>query len=49
VDVPLEKGHVVLFSNNPFWRGETRGSEFLVFNAILNWDGLNAGRKDAKE
>ena len=26
VDVPLEKGHVVLFSNNPVWRGETEGS-----------------------
>ena len=45
VDVPLEKGHVVLFSNNPIWRGETQGSYFLVFNAILNFDQLNAGRK----
>ena len=25
VDVPLDKGHVVAFSNNPIWRGETRG------------------------
>ncbi len=49
VDVPVEKGHVVLFSNNPFWRGETRGSECLVFNAILNFDSLNAGRKDAEK
>jgi hypothetical protein len=49
VDVPLEKGHVVVFSNNPIWRGETQGSYFLVFNAILNFDQLNAGRKlDAK-
>jgi Zinc carboxypeptidase len=49
VDVPVEKGHVVLFSNNPMWRGETEGSYFLVFNAILNFDQLNAGRKlDAK-
>ncbi len=49
VDVPVEKGHVVLFSNNPIWRGETQGSYFLVFNAILNFDHLNAGRKlDAK-
>jgi hypothetical protein len=49
VDAPLEKGHVVLFSNNPFWRGETQGSEFLVYNAILNWDNLNAGRKVAEK
>ena len=45
VDVPMGKGHVVLFSNNPIWRGETQGSYFLVFNAILNFDSLNAGRK----
>jgi hypothetical protein len=45
VDVPVQKGHVVLFANNPVWRGETIGSYFLVFNTILNWDNLNAGRK----
>jgi len=45
IDSPLERGHVVLFSNNPFWRGQTAGSYFLVFNAILNFDNLNAGRK----
>jgi hypothetical protein len=45
IDVPLGNGHVVVFSNNPIWRGETQGSYFLVFNAILNFDNLNAGRK----
>jgi hypothetical protein len=45
IDSPLERGHVVLFSNNPFWRGQTSGSYFLVFNTILNFDNLNAGRK----
>ena len=45
VDVPLDKGHVVAFSNNPIWRGETQGSYFLVFNALLNFDRLDAGRK----
>ena len=45
VDVPSGQGHLVLFSNNPIWRGQTRGSYFLVFNAILNFDNLNAGRK----
>ncbi len=49
IDSPYGQGHVVLFSNNPFWRAETKGSYFLVFNAILNFDSLNAGRKaDAK-
>ncbi|MGA3205789.1 MAG: M14 family zinc carboxypeptidase [Bryobacteraceae bacterium] len=45
IDSPLGDGHVVLFSNNPFWRAETKGSYFLVFNAILNFDNLGAGRK----
>jgi hypothetical protein len=45
VDAPLERGHVVLFANNPMWRGETIGSYFLVFNTLLNFDNLNAGRK----
>jgi len=44
VDVPIGKGHVVLFANNPIWRGETIGSYFLVFNTILNFDSLDAGR-----
>ena len=42
---PMQKGHVVLFANNPLWRGETIGSYSLVFNTMLNWDNLNAGRK----
>ena len=45
VDVPLAKGHVILFANNPMYRGETIGSYFLVFNALLNFDRLDTGRK----
>jgi hypothetical protein len=45
IDVPVDKGHVVMFSNNPIWRGETQGSYFLVFNTLLNYDSLDAGRK----
>ena len=45
IDVPSGNGHVLLFSTNPFWRGQTKGSYFLVFNAIMNWDNLNAGRR----
>jgi hypothetical protein len=45
IDAPLEKGHVVLFANNPIYRGETIGSYFLVFNTLMNFDNLNAGRK----
>jgi hypothetical protein len=45
VDVPVQKGHVVLFANNPIWRGETIGSYPLVFNTLLSFDNLDAGRK----
>ena len=47
VDAPLDKGHVIMFANNPVYRGSTQGSYFLVFNAILNFDNLNAGRVNA--
>jgi zinc carboxypeptidase len=45
IDVPMERGHIILFSNNPVWRGQTIGNHFLVFNAILNFDHLDVGRK----
>jgi hypothetical protein len=45
VDVPVGQGHVVLFANNPIYRGETIGSYTMVFNTIMNFDSLNAGRK----
>jgi hypothetical protein len=45
IDVPVEAGHVILFSNNPIYRGETVGSYSLVLNIILNFDSLSAGRK----
>jgi hypothetical protein len=44
VDVPYERGHVVLFANNPIWRGYTMGTYPLVLNTILHFDNLNAGR-----
>ncbi len=45
VDVPLDKGHVVVFAINPMWRGQTHGTYSLVFNAIMNYSALDAGRK----
>lgn len=44
VDVPLGKGHVLLFANNPMWRQQTQGSFFLLFNAMLNYNYLHVGR-----
>jgi Zinc carboxypeptidase len=49
VDVPTGTGHVILFSINPVYRGETRGTYSLVLNTILNFDSLNAGRKLAEK
>jgi Zinc carboxypeptidase len=49
VDVPSGNGHVVLFSINPVYRGETRGTYSLVLNTILNFDSLNAGRKSEEK
>ena len=42
VNARLGKGNVLLFANNPVYRGETIGSYGLVFNAILNFDRLSA-------
>ena len=36
VDAHLGQGNVLLFGNNPIYRGETIGNYALVFNAILN-------------
>ena len=44
VDIPLGQGHVVSFAIRPFWRWQTQGTYFLAFNAILNWNDLDAGR-----
>ncbi|HUF49359.1 MAG TPA: M14 family zinc carboxypeptidase [Longimicrobiales bacterium] len=45
VDVPVGRGHVVMFSFNPFWRSETLGSYALVFNALLHHGNLSAGSR----
>jgi hypothetical protein len=46
VDVPVGRGHVVMFANNPMWRHETHGSFPMLFNAILNYDNLGVGRTE---
>jgi hypothetical protein len=44
VDLSLGKGHIVMFALRPFWRWQTHGTYMLAFNAILNWDHLDAGK-----
>ena len=42
VDSKIGDGHVVSFAIRPFWRWQTQGTFFLGFNAILNWNDLDA-------
>ena len=48
IDIPVGKGHVVMFANNPMWRHQTHGSFALLFNAALNFDHLHVGRQAAR-
>ena len=44
VDARLGDGHVVMFAIRPFWRWQTHGTYTLGFNAIMNWNDLDAAR-----
>jgi hypothetical protein len=33
-----------MFALRPFWRWQTHGTYMLAFNAIMNWDHLDAGK-----
>jgi hypothetical protein len=40
VDVPVEKGRVILFATNPCYRWQNFGEFRMLFNAILNYKNL---------
>jgi hypothetical protein len=44
VNAHVGSGNVLLFANLPIYRGETVGTYPLVFNAIMNFDHLGAGK-----
>ena len=44
VDESVGQGHIVMFAIRPFWRWQTQGTFAMGFNAILNWNDLDAGR-----
>ena len=44
VDEKIGQGHAVMFAIRPFWRWQTQGTYTLGFNAIMNWNDLDAGR-----
>jgi Zinc carboxypeptidase len=48
IDQPLGQGHIVMFALRPFWRWQTQGTYSLGFNAIINWDHLDAGKPAAR-
>ena len=48
VNAHLGSGHVLLFANNPVYRGETVGSYPLVFNALMNFEHLSAAAEEQK-
>jgi hypothetical protein len=44
VDQKVGQGHVVMFALRPYWRWQTQGTYAMGFNAIMNWNDLDAGR-----
>ncbi len=43
IDMPVGKGHVLLFAFNPLWRDLSHGNYMFVVNAILNYNDLDVG------
>jgi hypothetical protein len=48
LDAAVGKGHVVMFAIRPFWRWQTQGTYSLGFNALMNWNDLDAGKAEPK-
>jgi hypothetical protein len=48
VEAHYGKGHVLLFANNPIWRGETIGSWALVLNAVASFDRLDVAARTTR-
>lgn len=44
VDEKIGQGHVVMFAIRPYWRWQTQGTFAMGFNAIMNWNDLDAGK-----
>ena len=42
LDTKIGDGHVVMFAIRPFWRWQTHGTYTLGFNALMNWNDLDA-------
>ncbi|MEO7085846.1 MAG: M14 family zinc carboxypeptidase, partial [Gemmatimonadaceae bacterium] len=44
VDEKIGTGHLVMFAFRPYWRWQTQGTFAMGFNAIMNWNDLDAGK-----
>ena len=44
VDEKIGNGHLVMFAFRPYWRWQTQGTFAMGFNAIMNWNDLDAGK-----
>ncbi|HEY7286088.1 MAG TPA: M14 family zinc carboxypeptidase, partial [Vicinamibacterales bacterium] len=44
VDQKIGQGHAVMFAFRPYWRWQTQGTFAMGFNAIMNWNDLDAGK-----
>jgi hypothetical protein len=44
VDEKIGTGHLVMFAFRPYWRWQTQGTFAMGFNAIMNWNHLDAGK-----
>jgi hypothetical protein len=42
VDESVGAGHIVMFAFRPYWRWQTQGTFAMGFNAIVNWNHLDA-------
>jgi hypothetical protein len=49
LDVTVGKGHVVLFATNPCYRWQNLGEFNMLFNALMNYNDLNALPKTVPE
>jgi hypothetical protein len=44
VDEKIGNGHLVMFAFRPYWRWQTQGTFAMGFNALMNWNDLDAGK-----
>jgi hypothetical protein len=44
LDQKIGQGHAVMFAIRPYWRWQTQGTFAMGFNAIMNWNDLDAGK-----